>query len=92
MKYRDLFNRKSQTIKYYRVLKGDPTSNESAKVTKYHDEGWIKHLNFDFKMFRFSQESIPKVVEQKVRSTHSSNPRIITNTQLPMRAPGAIPT
>jgi hypothetical protein len=61
MKYRDLFFMKtSQTMKYYKLLKSDLTPKEMDSVLKYHDETWLKHLNFDFKTFRFAKEPLPK--------------------------------
>jgi hypothetical protein len=62
LNYRDLFNTKtSPQMKYYKVLKSDVTQKEIETVTKYHDDAWLKHLQFDFKQFRFSHEYIPKV-------------------------------
>ncbi len=48
-------------MKYYKVLKSDVTQKEMESVMKYHDEAWLKHLQFDFRQFRFSNEYIPKV-------------------------------
>ncbi|MFN9959659.1 MAG: hypothetical protein ACK55I_41775, partial [bacterium] len=60
--YRNLFYQKaSQPIKYYRILKSDVSAKEIDTILKYQDEGWLKHLNFDFKKFQISSDPIPKV-------------------------------
>jgi hypothetical protein len=62
MNYRDLFYQKtSPPIKYYKVLKSDVSAKEMDTILKYNDDGWIKHLNFDFKKFSFSSDPIPKI-------------------------------
>lgn len=62
MKLRDLFRQQGQQIEYYRPMKSEPSSKEFENAMKFVDQGWIRHLDFDFSMFRFSQKPIPKVV------------------------------
>ena len=57
-------NKQSQ-LKYYKLLKSDLTQKEMESVLKFSDESWLKHLNFDFKSFRFSRDHIPKIQEVK---------------------------
>jgi len=64
MKYRDLFNMKKQSqLKFFKILKSELTQKEIESVLKLSDESWLKHLNFDFKSFRFSRDHIPKIQE-----------------------------
>jgi hypothetical protein len=52
LNYRDLFYEKSAVqMKYYRILKSDPSQKEIEKLSNYNDESWLKHLNFDFNKF-----------------------------------------
>ena len=65
-KYRELFYMKVEPqIKYYKIMKSDVTQKEMESVQKYCDDAWLKHLQFDFKQFKFASEHIPKVQEVK---------------------------
>jgi hypothetical protein len=73
MKFRDLIREKGHSIRYFRLLKSDPSSKESENAKKYVEDAWLKHLNFDFSSFRLSVEPIPKVIQKPVPRQVLSN-------------------
>ena len=48
------------SIKYFRILRGDPSQREIDMVKQIYDPRWIEHLQVNKQAFVLSSDSIPK--------------------------------